>query len=116
MTAEALVECGAFPDLPAKLAANAWDRLDVLAASGEYWELLNPSPFARPTPLLEQLTREIGLERGDDPLSTLRHLMEEMYARFDYIPRSTRVDSPIDDALEARRGVCQDFAHIIDRA
>jgi transglutaminase-like putative cysteine protease len=112
VTAESLVDCAAFPELPAKLAANAWDRLDVLAASGEYWELLNPSPFTRPTPLLEQLTRDIGLERGDDPLSTLRQLMAEMYARFDYIPRSTRVDSPIDDALEARCGVCQDFAHI----
>ena len=38
--------------------------------------------------------------------------MGEMYARFEYSPRSTRVDSPIDEALEARKGVCQDFAHI----
>ena len=26
-------------------------------------------------------------------------------------PRSTRVDSPIDDAIANRKGVCQDFAH-----
>ena len=38
--------------------------------------------------------------------------MHEISARFEYKPRSTRVDSPIDEALEARRGVCQDFAHI----
>jgi transglutaminase-like putative cysteine protease len=38
--------------------------------------------------------------------------MGEIYARFEYSPKSTRVDSPIDDALESRRGVCQDFAHI----
>ena len=38
--------------------------------------------------------------------------MGEMSARFEYSPRSTRVDSPIDEALEARKGVCQDFAHI----
>ena len=38
--------------------------------------------------------------------------MSEIYARFEYKPQSTRVDSPIDVALEARRGVCQDFAHI----
>ncbi len=44
---------------------------------------------------------------------TLRRLMAEMYARFEYSPRTTRVDSPIDDALQARRGVCQDFAHIL---
>jgi transglutaminase-like putative cysteine protease len=27
------------------------------------------------------------------------------------VPRSTRVDSPIDEAITNRRGVCQDFAH-----
>ena len=30
-----------------------------------------------------------------------------------YVPKSTRVDSPIDDALRTRQGVCQDFAHIM---
>lgn len=49
---------------------------------------------------------------GNDPLVALRRLMGEMYARFAYSPRSTRVDSPIDEALETRKGVCQDFAHI----
>ena len=38
--------------------------------------------------------------------------MGQMYARFEYSPKSTRVDSPIDEALETRKGVCQDFAHI----
>ncbi len=28
-------------------------------------------------------------------------------------PRTTRVDSPIDEALRSRQGVCQDFAHIM---
>jgi transglutaminase-like putative cysteine protease len=35
-----------------------------------------------------------------------------MYREFEYSPQSTRVDSRIDEALEARRGVCQDFSHI----
>src|SRR5438045_9102326 len=33
--------------------------------------------------------------------------------KFEYATNSTKVDSPIDDALRARRGVCQDFAHIM---
>jgi transglutaminase-like putative cysteine protease len=113
LTAEALVECAALPAPPDTLGADAWERIDALTASGAFWELLNPSPFARHTPPLDELAREIGLERGDDPLTTLRRLMAEMYARFEYSPRTTRVDSPIDDALHARRGVCQDFAHIM---
>ena len=29
------------------------------------------------------------------------------------MPNSTKVDSPIEEALQARQGVCQDFAHIM---
>jgi transglutaminase-like putative cysteine protease len=36
-----------------------------------------------------------------------------MYERFEYRPQSTSVDSPIDDALRSRQGVCQDFAHVM---
>lgn len=61
---------------------------------------------------MRDLASEVGLERGDDPLGTLRQLSRDVYASFEYSPKSTRVDSPIDEALETRRGVCQDFAHI----
>ena len=36
-----------------------------------------------------------------------------LYGSFEYVPRSTRVDTPIDEALTSRQGVCQDFAHIM---
>ena len=36
-----------------------------------------------------------------------------IYNYFDYVPKSTKVDSPIDVALNTRKGVCQDFAHIM---
>jgi transglutaminase-like putative cysteine protease len=39
--------------------------------------------------------------------------MSDIFGRFEYAPQSTRVDSPIDDALAARKGVCQDFAHVM---
>jgi transglutaminase-like putative cysteine protease len=113
LSAEALVECAAFPERPESLASDAWGYLDALTASGEFWDALNPSPFVRRTSLLDEFARELGLERGDDPLSTLRRLVKEMHERLEYSPRTTRVDSPIDDALQARRGVCQDFAHIL---
>jgi transglutaminase-like putative cysteine protease len=113
ITAEALVESAAPADLPASLDSGEWARLDSLTASGEFCDLLNPSPFARPTALLERLAHDIGLARGDDPLGAVRQLTAEIYNRFEYSPLATRVDSPIDEALETRRGVCQDFAHIM---
>ncbi len=112
VTAEALIDMGTMT-LPGALGAGTWDQLDALTATGEFWEVLNPSRFARPTPLLDELKREIGLARGADPLDTLVRLSGEIFRRFEYRPRTTRVDSPIDDALGVRHGVCQDFAHIM---
>ncbi len=43
----------------------------------------------------------------------LTELNESIYNHFNYVPNSTKVDSPIEDALRSRQGVCQDFAHIL---
>ena len=112
VTAEALVDCAPMPPLPA-LSPGAWERLDGLTTSGEFWEVMNPSTFACTTPALQQFARELGLERGPDPLQMLLRLTKDIYDRFEYSPKTTNVDSPIDDALELRRGVCQDFSHIM---
>lgn len=112
VTAEALVECLPSPDRwPA--SACGWEEIDRRAATGEFWELLSASQFARPTPRLEQLAGEIGLARVGTPLECLRRLTSSIYERLEYVPQSTRVDSPIDDALESRSGVCQDFTHVM---
>jgi transglutaminase-like putative cysteine protease len=113
VTAEALIDMGLAVPLPSTLGAGAWDRLDALTGDGEFWDLLNPSHFARPTPLLHGLERELGLDRGSDPVETLTRLTREIFERFEYSPQTTRVDSPIDEALGVRHGVCQDFAHIM---
>ena len=113
VTAEALIDMTTMAALPPSLGAGAWDRLDALTDSGEFWDLLNPSHFARPSPLLAGLTRELGLDRGPDPIETLTRLTHEIFERFEYSPQTTRVDSPIDEALAVRHGVCQDFSHIM---
>jgi transglutaminase-like putative cysteine protease len=90
-----------------------WDELDRRVAQTDYWEMMVPSHFATPTPLLEQLAGELDLRRRGNPLELLRELNGRLYEMFDYAPNTTAVDSPIDDALQSRRGVCQDFAHIM---
>lgn len=113
VTADALVESGAAPLIPNDLGRGMWEQLERMNASGEHWEFLNPSAFTRHTPLLTAFNAEIGMDRTVDPLSWLRRLNTEIYDRFEYTPQSTRVDSPIDEALTARKGVCQDFSHIM---
>jgi transglutaminase-like putative cysteine protease len=95
------------------LKHSTWEELDELVAHTDYWEMLLPSHFARPTEKLEKLRQEFRLERRNDPLSLLKELNTAIYEGFAYVPNTTRVDSPIDDALETRQGVCQDFAHIM---
>ncbi len=113
ISAEAFVEVTEPPPLPVALTPQSWEELDELTERDDYWDTLMPSHFAAPSELLLELARELKLERRDDPLTVLRDLNSALYRAFDYSPKTTRVDSPIDDALKLRRGVCQDFAHIM---
>ena len=42
-----------------------------------------------------------------------RDLMERIHTEFTYSPEATEVNTPALQALEQRKGVCQDFAHIM---
>ena len=101
------------PPLAPALDRDAWDELDALVADSDAAEMLVPSTFARPTELLRALGRKLGVQRRDDPLSLLREINSSVHQALIYTPQSTKVDSPIDDALRMGRGVCQDYAHIM---
>ena len=101
------------PDLPDRLAADAWDALAEAAAPLDYFEFLAPSRFARPSPALAAFTDANGLRRGGDPLSSLLEMARALHALFQYEPGSTAVDSPIEHILETGRGVCQDYTHVM---
>ena len=113
IVAESLVEVQPAIEIPSFLAPDAWADLDSIVANGDYWEFLFASEFCAATPLLDQLAIDLDVRRRDDPLMLLHELNERIYRYFDYVPRSTKVDSPIDVALTSRKGVCQDFAHIM---
>jgi transglutaminase-like putative cysteine protease len=98
--------------------AGSWDDLDHLVSTpsntnDDYWEMLLPSQFAKSTPELEALANDLRCYRRDTPLQLLTELNQAIFETFSYVPKSTRVNSPIDDALRSRKGVCQDFAHIM---
>jgi transglutaminase-like putative cysteine protease len=94
-------------------AVGDWEELDARVAQGDYWEMMLPSQYARPTELLEKLRERLDFRRRGNPLESLQELNTQMYEFFEYAPNTTKVDSPIDEALESRQGVCQDFAHIM---
>ncbi len=113
IVAESLVEVQPAPQIPSFLAPDAWNELDAMIEQDDYWEMLLPSGFATATPALDSLAEELDVRRRDDPLMVLQQLNEQLYNHFEYVPKSTKADSPIDLALLTHAGVCQDFAHIM---
>jgi transglutaminase-like putative cysteine protease len=115
ITARAQVEVEAPPPLPDRIPGEAWAEVDRWRDAGELWDYRQPSHFAAFSPALLAFVDGLGpaAGRAGDPLTTAREVMRAVHAGFEYVPNSTRVDSPIDEALAARRGVCQDFAHVL---
>jgi transglutaminase-like putative cysteine protease len=112
---DALVDIDAQPPIPEDMSYEAWSDLEQLVEKKDYWDMLMPSHFARSSPELEALATEIGASerKRRSPLAFLRDISSGVYRSFKYVKKSTAVNSPIEDALSSRQGVCQDFAHIM---
>jgi transglutaminase-like putative cysteine protease len=112
---DALVNIDAQPAIPEVQNYDGWQELEELIEKRDYWDMLMPSHFARSSPELEQLAVEIGAteRKGRSPLAFLRDIASGVNRSFSYVKKSTAVNSPIEDALRSRQGVCQDFAHIM---
>jgi transglutaminase-like putative cysteine protease len=100
--------------LPDRMDPGAWLLLRGEHVQSQYFDMLRPSTFVEGSGHLERFMAERDLAQlPPDPLTGLRALNQEIYGAFDYVPGFTAADSPIDAALEFRKGVCQDFAHIM---
>jgi len=116
--AHSMVDVSPRAALPEELGTGAWERLDEELAAGDFWETLAPSRFARWTGRIEEFARELDAPaaaeaRDLDPMALVTRLSAQVHRAIAYVPKSTRVDSPVDDALENRAGVCQDYSHIM---
>jgi transglutaminase-like putative cysteine protease len=112
LSAQAIVDVLPAPEL-GHGDGHTWTELDARIEQSDYWEMMLASQYASPTHLLEKLAAEMQLTRRGNPYDLLSELNLQLYEKFEYVPNSTAVDSPVDDALRSRRGVCQDFAHIM---
>lgn len=112
--AQATVEIIHRPPLPEKLDPLEWSRYNSFNLTDDHFDMLEPSKFARSSADLASFMKIADLEKPvGDPLTALKTLQRGIYDSFDYEPGVTQVNSPIEVALEERRGVCQDYAHIM---
>ncbi len=112
---DALVNIEPQAPVPETMDYAAWNELEQLIEQKDYWDTLLPSRFARSSPALDELAEEIGVTQreGRNPLAFLRDVASGVHRSFTYVKKSTRVNSPIEHALQSRQGVCQDFAHVM---
>src|SRR5262245_13001215 len=115
ITARTLVQIDEPRALPAALPGNSWAAIDAWVTDGDDWEFRQPSGLAAWSDPLLALVESLGPlgKRANDPLTTVRQTLAAIHHHFEYAPQATRVDSSVDDALASRRGVCQDFTHVM---
>jgi transglutaminase-like putative cysteine protease len=77
----------------------------------EPYQFIFDSPHVRVSPELADYAGE-SFAKGTTLLDGTRDLTRRIYRDFKYDPRATTVATPLEEVLEKRRGVCQDFAHL----
>jgi transglutaminase-like putative cysteine protease len=110
------------PHGPVDLAASpAWEQVPAsLAFSGRALSSLEldacryrvESPYVR----IKRQFAEFGagcFPAGRPLLQGAAALMEKIFSEFSFDAEATQVATPLTEVLERRRGVCQDFAHLM---
>ena len=109
-----------FADLQAD-AGPAWDELAErlrYVAGGSYTpqvEFAMPSPFVPRLMPLRDYARS-SFPAGRPVAAGAIDLMHRVYADFNYRSRSTEIDTPLIEVWNRKRGVCQDFTHLMTGA
>lgn len=93
----------------------AWETVrDALALRGanlEALEFVFPSPFITPAPLFADFAADC-FPQGKPLLTAALDLTRKIHEQFAYAKNATIIGTPLEEVLENRQGVCQDFAHL----
>ncbi len=111
--AEAVVVVGpGEPPAPAADPAGQWSALGDLAYADALAEHLAPSPLVRWPEEVVDLAASLDLPRAGGVSGWLAALEWAVNDAVVYEQGATGVDTPVAEVARARRGVCQDFAHL----
>jgi len=106
-----------FADLDPERSAR-WETLRSTLryrVRAPFWpatDFLYASPFV---PLLDELRSyaEASFPAGGRLIAGAIDLMHRIHADFEYRPESTSISTPLAEVFAQRRGVCQDYAHVM---
>lgn len=115
-TATSIVEVQ--PRLIDNLPAVAWEDVRLHLSSHlddeslRAYEFIFDSPFVPLSPELAAYAKP-SFPAGRPLADAVKELSHRIYTEFLYKPKSTSIETPLAQVLRARRGVCQDFAHVL---
>lgn len=94
-----------------------WERVAALFRDPVAVDLLDPCQFVFRSPLLlhEMPLREFAqpsFTKNRPVLAAVADLSQRIFREFTFDPKATTVSTPLDEVLQNKRGVCQDFAHL----
>ena len=104
--------------VPAPASTVTWEAVRErfrYSATGHYdaaAEFVFPSPYVPRHPDFAAYARP-SFEADKPLVACARDLMHRIHSEFIYESQSTQINTPALEALAQRKGVCQDFAHIM---
>lgn len=75
-------------------------------------EYMMDSPMIRASEALREYAAPL-FEDEKPLLTSVMELTRKIYTEFDYSPAATTIATPIHEVMATRKGVCQDFAHLM---
>jgi transglutaminase-like putative cysteine protease len=106
------------PYLPDPEDTTPWEEVRELLSSSIEQEVFEAvehryeSPYVRWTPEIQAYAAE-SFTRGRPILAAALDLSRRIHRDFEYRPGATSVATPVRVVFDQRRGVCQDFAHLL---
>jgi len=102
---------------PALALSPAWEAVVELFSDPVSPEVVEPYQFVFDSPMLRISPELADYARKSFPpglplLVAVADLNRRIFTDFKYDPVATTVATPLEEVLEKRRGVCQDFAHL----
>ena len=111
------VEISDRPD-PSRVASPTWEEVRAALLDGPGHDDLGAVRMAEPSALVpwSEAARAYAAPSfvaGRSWLETVADLMHRIHREFEFEPGATTVTTSVDEVLELKSGVCQDFAHVM---
>ncbi|EEF62836.1 transglutaminase family protein [Pedosphaera parvula] len=102
----------AYVPLPEDAETVPLSRLAELTQLDKCYDFLQPSQFVTLGPEVWRLALDATAGETDTWRAALI-IMRYIHGSFTYTPQSTNVNTMVEEVIQLRRGVCQDFAHLM---